>query len=131
MDEQWFVAEMLELFLIGGEDDLVLHQNYVLIRADTWDEAVAEAQRLGKAGEMEYTNSDGAIVQVRFLGLRDLHFCHDGVEHGAELLWGKHVPTSVAEAEKMVSPPSEYGGYAAAMRRERELENLKKNKQEN
>lgn len=131
MDDQWFVAEMLELLLIGGEDDLVLHNNHVLIRADTWDEAVAEAHRLGKEKEMEYTNSDGAIVQVRFLGLRDLHFCHDGVEHGAELIWEKHLPTRVEEAEKMVSPPSEYGGYAAAMRRERELERLRKHKQEN
>ncbi len=130
MDEQWFVAEELLLSIIGGEDDLVLENNFILIKADTWSDAVAEANRIGKEKEMEYTNTDGATVKVRFLGLRNLHFCHDGVEHGAELMWDKLLPASVAEAQAMVSPVSEYGGYEAAMRREKSMERLKKHKQE-
>jgi hypothetical protein len=83
----WYVAEIIEEITVGGDPRNVVHRNLVLIRADSPDEAYTKALEVGGQHEGSYTNPDGRLVSTSFRGLSHLDVVHDGLEHGAELMY--------------------------------------------
>jgi hypothetical protein len=63
----------------------VVHQNLVLIRADSADEAYEKAIQFGKKEEISYDNPAGKAVHFHFEGVSYLVDIIDGLEDGAEL----------------------------------------------
>jgi hypothetical protein len=63
----------------------VVHQNRVLIRADSAEEAYEKAIQFGKKGEISYDNPAGKAVHFHFEGVSDLVDIIDGLEDGVEL----------------------------------------------
>jgi hypothetical protein len=84
-DARWYLAGLVLEHTVEGDPRNVVHVNTHLIEADSPDEAYQKANALGRAGELEYANSDGKQVRVAFRGLRDLDVIHEDLEDGAEL----------------------------------------------
>lgn len=104
----WYVAELLVLSQIGGPDDLVLANNFVLVSALDAQCAIKEAHKIGEGYTFTYINTDNKKVEQSFLGLRNLHFVHDELANGAELLWERFVPTTEQEAKRFIREESEF-----------------------
>ena len=84
---KWWLADLTVEFIVQGEQGNTVHYNLTLVRADSAEEAYSKAVRLGQQHEMNYTNTDGKHVTVRFRGLKDLAVIHGDMEDGAELLF--------------------------------------------
>jgi hypothetical protein len=100
---KWFLAEIVLEFSFSGHNDNTVHTNWILIRADSPDDAYTQAEKLGQAEEDSYVNPDGETVTVQYRGLRDLNVIEGDLVHGTELTYEKRVGMSEAELEKWVS----------------------------
>jgi len=101
-DAKWYIAEIVEEITVVADPRNVVHINFILIRADSPDEAYSKALELGQKGETEYDNPDGKRVRIRFSGLRDLNVIHDELEHGTELMFEQRISVSRSELEKLI-----------------------------
>lgn len=99
METNWFLADLVMEHRVEGEPRNVVRLNTRLVEADGPDEAWERALELGREAEMDYTNTDGRAVTVRFRGLRELQAIEDDLEHGAELTWSErsNVPEVVLQ----------------------------------
>jgi len=61
-------AELVEEITVEDDPRNVVHQNLVLIRAVSADEAYEKARKIGKDGETSYDNPSGKAVRIRFRG---------------------------------------------------------------
>ena len=95
METNWFLADLVMEHRVEGEPRNVVRLNTRLVEASGPDEAWERACELGREAEMDYTNTDGRLVTVRFRGLRELQAIEDDLEHGAELTWSER--SGVAE----------------------------------
>jgi hypothetical protein len=86
-NRNWYLAELVLQFEIEGSINSLVHINTKLIKADSPDEALERAKKLGTKAERDYENTDPKQVRVRFRGLRDLFLICDELEDGAELLY--------------------------------------------
>jgi len=84
-DAKWYLATMIEQITVEGDGRNVVHKNYVLIRADSPEDAYEKAHDLGKKREVSYENPAGRLVRISFKGLSGLNVIYDELEHGAEL----------------------------------------------
>ena len=101
-DAKWFIADLVVEFTIYDNDmEKVIHINIVLVEASSAEDAYLKALDLGKDYETSYTNSDGNLVDVRFVGLRELNVIHDELEHGAELTYESPKGLTDEEIEKL------------------------------
>jgi len=82
----------------------VLHNNFVLIRAGTPGSALIAAETRGRRYDDSFVNTDGHTVNVRFIGLRNLHQVYDDLEDGAEILYEELPASSEAEALEFIRP---------------------------
>jgi hypothetical protein len=108
---KWFLAEIVVEFNFEGHVDNTVHTNWILIRADSPEEAYTQAEKLGQAEEESYMNPDGEAVTVRYRGLRDLNVIQGDLEHGTELTYEKRIGMSEAELEKWVSKKADLGVF--------------------
>jgi hypothetical protein len=90
-DAKWYIAEIIQDFRFEDGSESLVHINFVLVRADSPEEAYSNALALGKDGEISYKNTDGVGVNVAFRGLHDLNIIHDELEHGAEILYERRL----------------------------------------
>src|SRR6516162_6964705 len=90
-DAKWYIGWIVLEFVIEDDPRNVVHINTLLIEANSPDDAYKKALELGKSQEMEYLNTDGKVVKVKFRGLRELNVIHDELEHGAELFYHQEV----------------------------------------
>jgi hypothetical protein len=89
-DAKWYLAEIVQQITVEGDPNNVVHNNMVLVRADSPEDAYARAVELGAARELSYENPEGKGVTIRFKGLHDLNVIHDELEHGAELIYSEY-----------------------------------------
>jgi hypothetical protein len=103
---EWFLAELVMKITVADDPRNVVHQNLVLIRADSADEAYKKAVQFGKNEEISYDNPAGKAVHSCFEGVSDLIDIIDDLYDGAELDF--HYTVAMPE-EKMQSlvPPRE------------------------
>jgi hypothetical protein len=90
-DAKWYLADIVIDHQIDGDPRHVVHVELILIRADSPEQAYAEAERIGRESELEYENTEGRVVRVVYRGLKGLNVIHDELEHGAELAYAEHV----------------------------------------
>ena len=101
---RWYLAGLVLEHTIEGDPRNVAHVNAHLIEADSPEEAYRKANALGRAGEIEYANTDGKSVRVTFRGLRDLDVIHDDLEDGAELFYEERVGVPEDDLAGWVKP---------------------------
>ncbi len=109
---RWYLAGLVLEHTIEGDARNVVHVNTHLIEADSPEEAYRKANALGRAGEMEYANTDGKQVRVAFRGLRDLDVIHDDLEDGAELFYEERVDIPEDALARWVKPKEELSVFA-------------------
>ena len=102
MDTGWYVAEIVEEITVQDDPRNVIHQNLVLVRANSPDEAYEKAIKIGEGGETSYDNPSGKTVRIRFRGLSKLEKLEEELEDGAELTFRYKVGVSEEELRSMV-----------------------------
>lgn len=85
-DVEWFIAQIVILISVSDEGS-VGHINYVLIHANSFDEAYRKAKEFGKLQESTHLNKRGNKVNVEFLGLKSLTPVYEKFEDGSEVLY--------------------------------------------
>ena len=109
-DAKWYLAEIVEEITVEDDPRNVVHTNWVLVRADSPEQALDRAILLGKEYDnMRYKNPDDKWVQARFCGLRDLNVIHDELEHGAELIFEEEIGLSEEAIRKKISTRDNLG----------------------
>ena len=108
---KWYLAEIVEEFVIEGEPANIVHTNLVLVRADSPEEAYDRAIQLGHERELQYTNPEGKAVKVTFCGLRDLNVIHGELAHGTELIYERQVGISPRDLNKWVTSKENLGVF--------------------
>lgn len=108
---KWYLATMIEEITVEGDSRNVVHKNYVLIRADSPEEAYEKAHELGKNSDTSYDNPEGKLVQIRFRGLSELNVVYDELEHGAELLYEEFLGLSEERVRALLRPKKELGVF--------------------
>ncbi len=96
-DAKWYIAELIVEIRVEGSAANIVHQNLVLVRADSPDEAFRNAVTIGSNYASSYSNPEGRLVTTAYRGISYLDVIHDDLENGAELLFSQQ--TSVAEEQ--------------------------------
>jgi hypothetical protein len=114
----WYLAELVMKIVVAGDPRNVVHQNSVLVRAETPEEAFEKALRFGKNSEVSYDNPEGEAVQITFEGLSDLDMIYEELEDGGEIAF--HYRTGVPEEElrAIVKPRDRLRAFLPPMRAE-------------
>lgn len=114
----WYLAELVMKIVVEDDPRNVVHQNVVLVRAATPDEAYEKALHFGKNGETSYENPDGKSVQISFEGLSDLDLIDEELEDGAELTFHYKVNVSEEQLRSIVRPRDRLRAFLPPMRAE-------------
>ncbi len=104
MSTGWYVAELIEEITVEDDPRNVVHQNLVLIRASSPDEAFEKANKLGRDGETSYANPSGKTVKIQFRGLSHLDEVYEEIEDGAEITFRSKVGVSERKLRALVKP---------------------------
>ena len=104
MKTEWFLAELVMKITVADDPRNVVHQDLVLIRASSPDEAYEKAIRFGKNGEISYDNPTGKTVQISFEGVSDLIDIIDDLYDGAELDFHYTVAMPEEKIQSLVPP---------------------------
>ena len=99
----WYVAQVVLEATVEGDARNVVHINYLLVRAESPEEAYDKALRLGTQHETAYRNRDNKEVNIAFRGLRNLTVVYESLEDGAELLYEEMVGISAESVARLVS----------------------------
>lgn len=109
---KWYIAEVVLEHRIEDDSRNVVHINTLLVEAVSPEEAYNKAIALGQSSDIDYLNTDGKQVKVRFRGLRDLNVIHDPLEHGAELIYEEKVGLPESKIRQWVRPRDRMGVFA-------------------
>jgi len=110
-DARWYPAELVEEIQIEDEPQNVIHVNLTLVQAESPEEALARANKLGLESEMRYENTEGKQVTITFRGLRDLNVIHDELEHRAARIYEEEIGLTKNEVEQILRPKKELGVF--------------------
>ena len=102
MNSEWYLAELVMRISVEDDPRSVVHQNLVLIRGGSPNEAYEKALQNGKNSECSYENAGGKMVQISFEGLSDLDLIHEELEDGAEIAFRYSVDLSEEQIRSMV-----------------------------
>ena len=108
---KWYLAELVEEIQIDGEDENVVHNNLVLIHADSPEEAYKKAMARGSAINDTYEISPGKKVVSTFRGLSDLNPILDELEDGATIAYEELTDLSEEEISDMVTEKDLLGAF--------------------
>lgn len=108
-DASWYIAQEVLEITVEGNDQNVVHINYLLIQAESPEEAYEKALRLGSQHETAYLNEGKERVKIAFRGLRNLTIVYEGLEDGAELLYEEKVGVSQESLEALIQPKNDLG----------------------
>lgn len=103
-DAEWYLADCVEAIRVGRHQEITVHVNTLLVRADSPAEAYRKAMRFGRQGNGSYRNERGELVRVRFLGLAELNVVHEPLEDGSELTYRRRIARSAEQAHRLVTP---------------------------
>jgi hypothetical protein len=104
---KWYLAAMSEEITVEGDSRSVAHKNYILIRADSPENAYEKAQELGKKSEVSYENPNGRLVHIRFKGLNQLNIIYDELEDGAEIHYEEFLGLSEEQVQALLCAKEE------------------------
>ena|ERR1039458_646115 len=104
---KWYLAAMIEEITVEGDSRSVTHKNYILIRADSPENAFEKAQELGKTSEVSYENPNGRLVHIRFKGLSQLNIIYDELEDGAEIHYEEFLGLSEEQIQALLCSKEE------------------------
>ncbi len=110
-ESRWYLAEIVTEIRIVGENEKVVHNNLVLIRADSAENAYNKAIARGKEMEDTYEDSEGQQLRVTFRGLSDLNIIQDELEDGAEIAYEELEDISEDELLEMLTEKQELGVF--------------------
>lgn len=102
MASQWYIAEIVMEITVAEDPRNVVHQNFVLISANSAGAAYDKASTIGTNGETSYLNPDGKLVQIRFRGIADLDAIYEDLEDGAEVMFRYRVGVSSEELRSSI-----------------------------
>jgi len=110
----WYVAEIIvkrEPVNHKKENDLrrvVTWGNFHLIKAESPKLAYEKAVKIGKDGEIKFTNSDNVEMEYTFVGIADLiPIYDDNIEDGCEIMWTDYGSISNRKSEKFARSEKE------------------------
>ena len=112
-DRNWYIAEIIMQIEIEGDADTLVHVETKLVYANSPDEAFEKAIQFGRAGEIQYENTDHNQVRLKFRGLRDLFLICDELKDGAEILYEERSGLSETQIAALVKPKSELAVFRA------------------
>ncbi len=110
-ESRWYLAEIVTEIKVVGENEKVVHNNLVLIRADSAENAYNKAIARGKDMEDTYEDSEGQRLSVTFRGLSDLNIIQDELEDGAEIAYEELEDISEHELQEMLTEKQELGVF--------------------
>lgn len=108
---KWYLAELVEEIQIDGEDENIVHNNLVLINADSPEEAYKKAVARGAAMNDTYEMSPGKKVVSTFRGLSDLNPILDELEDGATIAYEELTGLTAEEISEMVPEKDLLGAF--------------------
>ena len=103
-DVRWFIADIVLETQVVGNNQIVIHVNTTLIRANSAERAFIRANNLGKESEHVYENTDGHKVRVVYCGLNDLYAIQENLKHGAELSCREEIGLTEEQVQGLVKP---------------------------
>jgi hypothetical protein len=106
-DAKWYIAEIVLEIKIEDEEENIVEIDYLLVRADSPQEAYEEAIKLGEEHAGSYQNTDDKTVVTVFRGFRHLDVIHEELEHGAEIMYDRKESLSEEEVRKLIRPKEE------------------------
>ena len=77
---RWYIAELVEELILGGNVRNVIHRKTRVIFADTHDDAYQKALSLSTEHETTYLNQKHESSQTRFWGLSELNLLKQASE---------------------------------------------------
>jgi hypothetical protein len=107
----WYIAQIVLEIRVEGDARNVVHINYMLVHAESPDEAYEKALRLGFEHESTYLNRDKKRVQISFAGLRNLNIIYDELENGAELLYEEQVGVGEEQLRSLTRPKESFAVF--------------------
>ncbi|MCF6142502.1 DUF4288 domain-containing protein [Flavobacterium sp. K77] len=110
----WYIAEIIEKrepVNRNKENDLrrvVTWGNFHLIKAENPKVAYEKAVKIGKEGEIRFTNSDKVEMEYVFVGIADLiPIYEDSIEDGCEIMWTDYGVMTNRKTEKFARSEKE------------------------
>src|SRR5262245_33321595 len=103
-DAKWYIAEIVLEIKIEDEEENIVEIDYLLVRADSPQEAYEEAIKLGEEHAGTYQNTDDKTVTTIFRGFRHINVIYEEFEHGAEIMYERKEALSEDEVRKLVRP---------------------------
>lgn len=110
-DAKWYLAEIVEEIKVEGVSKNLVHNNLVLIHANSPEEAYDKAIAKGEEANITYENTEGQTVTVTFRGLSELNVIMDELEDGAEIAYEEMEDLSEEEIQELLPPKEELGVF--------------------
>jgi hypothetical protein len=108
---KWYLAELVEEIQIDGESENIVHNNLILINANSPEEAYKKSMARGAAMNDTYEIAPGKKVISTFRGLSDLNPILDELEDGATIAYEELTGLSAAEISDMVPEKDLLGAF--------------------
>ncbi len=108
---RWYLAEIVTEMRMAGEHENIVHNNLILIRASSAEEAYEKAMARGHDMEETYQSPEGESVMVLFRGLSDLNVIQDELEDGAEIAYEEMVDMPEEDIEEMLQLKDDLGVF--------------------
>lgn len=108
---KWYLAEIVTETRMTGEHENVVHNNLILIRASSAEEAYDKTMAHGREMEDTYQSPEGETVTVLFRGLSDLNVIQDELEDGSEIAYEEMLDMSEEDIQEMLQPRDELGVF--------------------
>jgi hypothetical protein len=110
-EARWYLAEIVEEIKVEGTSSNVVHNNLVLIHAQSPEEAYDKAIARGEEANMTYENTDGQAVTITFRGLSELNVIMDDLEDGAEIAYEEMENLTEEEIQELLPSKGELGVF--------------------
>jgi hypothetical protein len=96
---------------VAGEHENVVHNNLILIRASSAEEAYEKAMARGHEMEETYQSSEGEIITTFFRGLSDLNIIQGELEDGAEIAYEEMLDMGEEDIKEMLQLKDDLGVF--------------------
>lgn len=107
----WYLADLVLEITVEGDSRNVVHINAHLIEASSPDCAHEKAMDLGRSSQIDYPNSEGRPVSIRFRGLKSLVAIHDELVDGAEVFYDERVGLTEEKVRDLVKSREELAEF--------------------
>ncbi len=108
---KWYLAEIVTEMKMAGEHENVVHNNLILIRASSAEEAYEKAMARGRDMGDTYQSPEGETVTIFFRGLSDLNVIQDELEDGAEIAYEEMLDLSEEDIKEMLQSKDDLGVF--------------------